>query len=253
MLDLASGFFQADIESGSIPLTAVCTQTGLYEWLRIPMGTSGSPWCFQRFMTQVCEGLQRVQSYIDDIVVNSLSAPHHVDDLCGFLARLTEYKLKLSPKKAHIGAPEVQFLGHLVTPSGLRPYLKKEDAMLKMPMPPTKGELASLLGGVAYLRKKLPGLPTTGKDLHFLLRKDVHFEFTAHHTATAKKDLKRLVTSEVLAFPDYQAAIDGSRKNQLITDASKEGFRASFEQKQPDGKNRPLLYVSRTTLPSEQS
>ena len=161
--------------------------------------------------------------------------------------------MKLSPKKAHIGAPEVQFLGHLVTPSGLRPDPKKIDAMLKMPLPSTKGEFRSLFGSVSYLRKVLPSLSTTVKDLHSLLRKDVRFEFTAHHTATAKKDLKRLVTSEVLAFPDYQAAIDGSRKNQLITDASKEGFRASFEQKQPDGKNRPLLYVSRTTLPSEQS
>ena len=33
VLDLASGFFQAAIEPDSIHLTAVCTQTGLYEWL----------------------------------------------------------------------------------------------------------------------------------------------------------------------------------------------------------------------------
>ena len=40
---------------------------------------------------------------------------------------------------------------------------------------------------------------------------------------------------------------------QLVTDASKEGFGASLEQKQPDGKIRPLLYISRTTLPSEKN
>ena len=72
-LDVARGFFQAAIEPDSIPLTAVCTQTGLYEWLRMPMGTSGSPGCFQRLIAQVCEGLQRVQLYIDDIVVHSKS------------------------------------------------------------------------------------------------------------------------------------------------------------------------------------
>ena len=65
--------------------------------------------------------------------------------------------------------------------------------------------------------------------------------------------MKQLVSSEVLAFPDFQAAIDGSRKFQLVTDASKEGFGASLEQKQPDGKIRPLLYISRTTLPSEKN
>ena len=85
-----------------------------------------------------------------------------------------------------------------------------------------------------------------------MLREDVHFEFTEHHTAIAKKVLKQLVSSEVLAFPDYQDAFDGSRKFQVVTDASKEGFGASLEQKQPDGKLRPLLYISRTTLPSEK-
>ena len=54
----------------------------------MPMGTSGSPGCFQRLMTpQVCEGLQRVQLYLDDIVVHSKSASHHDTDLRGFVAR----------------------------------------------------------------------------------------------------------------------------------------------------------------------
>ena len=252
VLDLASGFFQAAIEPDSIPLTAACTQTGLYERLRMPMGASGSPGCFQRLMAQVCEGLQRVQLHIDDIVVHSKSASHHAVDLRGFLALLTEYNLKLSPKKAHIGAPEVQFLGHLVTPSGLRPDPKKIKAMLKMPMPSTKGELRSLLGSLSYLRKFLLSLSTTVKDLHSLLHKDVRLEFTAHYTAVANKVLKQLVSSGVLAFPDYQAAIDDSRKFQLVTDASKEGFGASLERKQPDGKIRSL-YIRRTTLPSEKN
>ena len=113
-------------------------------------------------------------------------------------------------------------------------------------------QLRSLLGSVSYLIIFLPGLSTTVQDLHSSLRKDVRFEFTAHHTAIAKKVLKQLVSSEVLAFPDFQAAIDGSRKLQLVTDASK-GFGASSEQKQPDGTIRPLLYINRTTLPSEKN
>ena len=150
------------------------------------------------------------------MIVHCKSASHHVDVLRQYLARLTEYNLRLSPKKAHIGAPEVQFRAHLVTPSGLRPGHKKIDAMLKiasgpqkidamlkMSMPSTKGELCSLLGSVSYLRKKSPGLSTTVKNLHSLLRKDVRFEFAAHHATIAKKILNQLVSSEFLAFPDY--------------------------------------------------
>ena len=99
----------------------------------------------------------------------------------------------------------------------------------------------------------MPGLSTTVKDLHSLLRKDVRFEFTAHHMAIAKKVMKQLVGSEVLAFPDYHAAIDGSRQFQLVADASKQDFGASLEQKHLNGKIHPLLYISRTTLPGENN
>lgn len=88
----------------------------------------------------------------------------------------------------------MQFLGHLVTPFGLCPDLKKTDAMLKMPMPSTKGELRSLLGSVLYLRFFLPGLSTTVKELHSLLCKDARFEFTGHHATIAKKVLQQLVS-----------------------------------------------------------
>ena len=164
------------------------------------MGISGSPGCFQRLMSQVCEGLQRVQLYLDDIVVHPKSASHHITDFCGFLARLTEYKLKLALKKTHIGAPEVQFLGHFVTPFDVSPNRKQIDAVLKMPTPSTKGDLRTLLGSVPYLRKFMPGLSTSIKNLHALRCKDVRFEFTDHHAAITKKSLQQLVSSEVLAF-----------------------------------------------------
>ena len=194
---------------------------------------------------------QRVQLYIDDIVVHSRSASHHVDNLRGSLARLTEYNLKLSPKKAHIGAPEVQFLGHLVTPSGLRPDPKKIDAMLRMPMPPTEDNC--VLFWVAYRigeKNCLVCLQLLRIYIPWCVRM---FASSSLRITRLLRSLKQLVSSEVLGFPDYQAANDGSRKFQLVTDASKKGFGASLEQKQPDGKIRPLLCISRTTLPSKKN
>ena len=83
------------------------------------------------------------------IVVHSKSALHHVTGFRGFLARLLvpqEQFEVLAPKKAHIGAPEVQTVGDVETPFGVSPNpQKKLDAMLRMPMASTKGELCSLL------------------------------------------------------------------------------------------------------------
>lgn len=50
--------------------------------------------------------------------------------------------MKLAPKKAPIGTPEVQFLGNLVTPFGVSPDSKKIDTMLKISPPSTKGGAA---------------------------------------------------------------------------------------------------------------
>ena len=67
-VDLVSGFFQCSIHEDSIPLTAVCTQAGNYEWTVMPMGLASSPGWFQSIMLRACDGLKRVRLYIDDVV-----------------------------------------------------------------------------------------------------------------------------------------------------------------------------------------
>ena len=67
-MHLVSVFVQCSIHKDSIPLTAVCTQSGLQEWTAIPMGLASSPGRFQPIMLRVCEGLERVRRFINNIV-----------------------------------------------------------------------------------------------------------------------------------------------------------------------------------------
>ena len=67
-MDLAIVFLTYSIHEDSIPLTAVCTQAGNYEWTVMPMGLASSPGWFQSIMLRVCDGLKRVRLFIDDIV-----------------------------------------------------------------------------------------------------------------------------------------------------------------------------------------
>ena len=181
VLDLLSGYFQAAIEESSIPLTAVCTASGLYEWTRMPQGCAGSPANFQSLMAIVCDGLERIQVYLDDVIVPSATAADHVGQRTELFLRFAKHDLKLSPKKAHIGAAEVTFLGHRITHNGLHPDPKKTDALTKMKMPTTRSELRSLLGSVSYLRKFVKNLAKRIKPLTDLLKKNTRFEFTACH------------------------------------------------------------------------
>ena len=121
------------IHQDFIPLTAVCTQSGLHEWLVMPMGCSGSPGSFQSIMARICEGLDRCCLYIDDVCTLSETGTQHVGDLEQFFQRLTKYNLKLTPKKAHIRMRETMFLGHHISADGISPDQKKVQAPTKMP------------------------------------------------------------------------------------------------------------------------
>ncbi|CAM9264535.1 unnamed protein product, partial [Sphacelaria rigidula] len=52
-LGILSGYFNISIHSYTTPPTAVCTQTGLNQWLVMPIGCGGSPGWFQSIMARV--------------------------------------------------------------------------------------------------------------------------------------------------------------------------------------------------------
>ena len=119
--DIMSGFHQTMIGENSVPLTAFCTTSGLYKFLVMPMGTSGSPGHFQRVMQQVTADLAHfVTIYIDDVLVRSNDESSMVDYIERLLKALTRHNLKISPSKSEIGAQEISFLGHTISPRGVK-------------------------------------------------------------------------------------------------------------------------------------
>nr|WPN07709.1 reverse transcriptase [Ectropis grisescens TED virus] len=59
-LDLASGFYQVEMNSDDIAKTAFNVENGHFEYLRMPMGLKNAPSTFQRVMDNVLRDLQNV-------------------------------------------------------------------------------------------------------------------------------------------------------------------------------------------------
>ena len=91
--------------------------------------------------------------YLDDAIDFDVSPLEHVRTLRESLSRLRKHDLKLSPSKARLGATELDFVGHSISPAGLHPDTNKVRAMTEMPMPTNISQLRSLLGGLSYYRK----------------------------------------------------------------------------------------------------
>ena len=94
--DLASGFFQSAIHPDTVPLTAFCTSSGLYEWLHMPQGAATAPGCPQRLMQRVTDGLEHVFMYSDDAIAFDASPLEHIRTLRNFLSRLRKHDLKFT-------------------------------------------------------------------------------------------------------------------------------------------------------------
>lgn len=253
VMDITSGYFTSAIHQDSIPMTAMVTSFGLYEWLRCPQGAAGAPGHFTRLMSVVLTGLERVQPFIDDIIVHSASVEQHMSDLEQLFIRLSHHGIKLAPSKIHIGCRSVKFLGHVVEVAGVRPDADKVTALLNMPEPHDMTTLRSWLGLANYYRRFVKGMAKIIAPLTALTGKDVPFVIGDAERAAMAQVNTALSLLTLMSYPDFESAASGDSPFTLSTDASKDGFGAVLSQNDSAGVEKPIAFASRSTLKNEKN
>lgn len=125
-LDLASGYWQIAMDPNSREKAAFITHSGLYKFLVMPFSLCNVLSAFQRLMNRVPCGLNPedgpmlVAVYLDDVLIFSRTIEEHLVHLQLVLDRIIQAGLKLRPSKCHFVKQEVRYLGHIVTPDGLK-------------------------------------------------------------------------------------------------------------------------------------
>ena len=76
-VDLIRGYHQVSVAGADICKTAFITPFGLFEFLRMPFGLKNAAQAFQRLMDTVCQSLDFVFVYLDDILIASSSHHEH--------------------------------------------------------------------------------------------------------------------------------------------------------------------------------
>ncbi|GFY27528.1 retrovirus-related Pol polyprotein from transposon 17.6 [Trichonephila clavipes] len=91
--------------------------------------------------------------------------------------KLSSYGLKLNISKCVFGVTELIFLGHLITPDGIKPLPDKVQAVLDYKQPETVGSLRKFLGLLNFYRRFLPKAAEQQYLLSEFLKvlKEVHF------------------------------------------------------------------------------
>ena len=199
-------------------------------------------------MDEVLRGLHFCYVYIDDVLIASASPEEHLQHLRLVLERLDKHGLLINVSKSLFGVPELDFLGHHIDATGIRPLETKVQVIREFPPPTTQRKLREFIGLINFYRRFIPDCATTLEPLNSLLK----------HT-------KR--PSDAPAWPDTAMAAFSNIKNALanasllyhpaqeaptciITDASDVTVGAVLQQ-YTKGRWHPLAFFSKALKPAE--
>ena len=156
-LDLKSGYHQISVAPEDRPKTAFVVNNKLFEYNTLPFGLRNAPSHFSRLMTSILSGILNtaVLVYLDDLIILGETLEEHTANLIKVLEVLKKHNLKCNLAKCHFYKSEVEFLGHSISASGIRPLHDKIEAMRNFPRPKNNKEVSSFLVCVATIESLL--------------------------------------------------------------------------------------------------
>jgi len=170
-LDLASGYWQVEMDPNDKEKTAFITQFGTFQFTVMPFGLCNAPATFQRLMNEVLQDLlwKIVVVYLDDLNIYSQTFDEHLDHLQQVFDRLKNAGLKLNPEKCKFVTAELAFLGHLISKDGIRTDPDKIEKVKNFPVPRNVTQLCAFLGLGSYYRRFIKDFSKIANSLNKLL------------------------------------------------------------------------------------
>ncbi len=97
------------------------------------MGIKGSPDIFQAKMSALMVALEFVRAYLDDLLcITKADLEDHLPKLKMVLTRLCEAGLRINAQKSFFCAIQIEYLGYILTCTGIKPQRKKVQLILAL-------------------------------------------------------------------------------------------------------------------------
>ncbi|PIK55614.1 Retrovirus-related Pol polyprotein from transposon [Apostichopus japonicus] len=246
-LDLASGYWQVEMDESDREKTAFITHSGLYQFCVMPFGLCNAPATFERLMEKILSGLQwqTCLVYLDDVIIFGKNFEEHIAAIDDVFTRFKLAGLKLSPKKCFLFKQKVEFLGHVVSKDGVSTDPSKVAVVKNWPRPNCVRDVRGFVGLCSYYRKFVKNFTLIARPLHRLTEKGKRFLWNEECEEAFNALKVALTSTPILAFPTP------SDKYILDTDASNESLGSVLSQIQ-GGEERVIAYFSKSFSKAER-
>lgn len=246
-LDLAQGYHQIPLAKESRKFTSFITPDGQWEYSRVPFGLANAPAVFQRTIYKLLGNLrfEEVLTFMDDLLLPSSNVEDGLRILKKVLQLMRKSNLKLNLQKCTFLKSEVNYLGHVVSPNGIRPGDRKLDAVNNFPTPVNVHQVRQFIGLCSYFRKFIQNFAIIARPLTELTKKNAKWGWEKQQDDSFKKLKSLLANKPVLALYNREY------ETEIHTDASKMGIAGILLQRQPSGELKPVIFFSRVTTREE--
>jgi hypothetical protein len=263
-LDLYVSFDQRQLNPASRDMTTFNTPLGAFRLTVLPMGWTNSPAVLQGDITHILrpEIPDCTQPFADDVPIKGPKSRYqrpdgtyetipenpgirrfvweHFESVHRIIQRVKSYGATFSGKKAFIGVPKAEILGHICTNDGRVPDPARVDAIVKWPIPTTVSEVRAFLGTCGVHRIFIKDYTLIARPLINLTRKNVDFNIGPEQLEAFEEIKLAISTSPALRPIDYTS----SRPVILAVDSCMNGVGFILSQIGDDKKRYPSRFGS---------
>ena len=149
-MDLQAGYHHIPLDNPSILKTAFNSPFRKFEYVKVPFGLAQAPAYFQELMTGILKDFPFAIAYLDDIIIFSKTPQEHLSHICLVFKKLKSANLSMKKSKCSFFSKEIQYLGHILSATGIQPLPAKPHAIQNMKPPTTPKQVRAFLGLVGY-------------------------------------------------------------------------------------------------------
>jgi hypothetical protein len=246
-IDLQGAYNLIRIAPGDEWKTAFHTRYSSFDFMVMHFSLTNAPATFQRFMNSVFSDVldKFVVVYLDDILIFSKNPEEHKANVREVLLRLQKHNLYTNPDKCEFSVNTTEFLGYVISPSGISMSQSKVDAILKWPAPKNVKQIQSFLGFANFYRRFIFSYSDIVIPLTRLMRKGVSWDWSNKSDAAFRQLKQAFTKAPVLTHwsPDYPMLVE--------TDTSDYALAGIISGVTPNGEIHPIAFHSRTFTDTE--